>query len=895
MPNPSSGGLPMQCFQVRNVTIRRMIVGLVIANALSSCTSSVTVEVVPSNKNGACASSANATISSKYLCSPATNLGWAEASPQSITAATTIVTATWTRSTSSLLANQKIQFYTGQACDTPTGDLIDLKSNATQSHAFTGTAGSYTFIVTSFDARENRVSSACSAAIDIRTTNTAAQLTTSYVIGQTSTGENQQGVMGLSYNSDTFVVNGKLFIADPGNHRVLIWNSIPTTFGQAPNLVIGQPDLSNFNSNLGNVSGSSFNGPFSVYSDGVRLFVCDSYNSRVLIWNTIPTVSNQPADIVLGQPDMTSRIANNGGISGSSMRNPTAVRGNGTKLFVVDGGNHRVLVWNSMPSSSGQSANFAIGQPNLTSNTSNNGGISGSTLAGPLGIGFAGSKLFIGDSNNNRVLAWNSIPSTSGQAADFVLGQPDMTSNTQNNGGVSGTTLSSAVNIATDGTRLFVVDKNNSRILVWTSVPTMTAQSADFALGQPDLTSNTQNNGGVSGSSLNQPYGLFTDGTRLFVNDYFNSRVLVWNTIPTISGQSASFAIGQSVLTSATIRTYYKSSSALLRPAQVYSNGSKLVVTDTFGHRVLIYNTVPTSSGQSADIVIGQPDFASTTANNGGLGASSLHTPMSAIIAGTKLFVSDWYNNRVLIWNTLPTTNGQPADLVLGQTDFTTNSSNSGGVSGASLAGPTGIFSDDTKLYIADSLNNRVLVWNNFPTTTAQSANYTLGQVDLTSQGSGVSSTTMSYPSALHSNGTNLFVADSNNNRILFWNIIPTTSGQPADFALGQPDLSSGAPNNGGLSSSSMSFPAGVSAIGPKLYVSDTTNNRILIWNTIPTTSGQPADAVFGQNNFTSGLANAGAALSASVLNSPQRIFGAGDRLFIPDYINSRVLVITAP
>ena len=40
---------------------------------------------------------------------------------------------------------------------------------------------------------------------------------------------------------------------------------------------------------------------------------------------------------------------------------------------------------------------------------------------------------------------------------------------------------------------------------------------------------------------------------------------------------------------------------------------------------------------------------------------------------GSKLLVCDKDNNRVLIWNTVPTTNGQPADVVVGQTDFTSS------------------------------------------------------------------------------------------------------------------------------------------------------------------------------------------------------------------------------
>jgi WD40 repeat protein len=44
----------------------------------------------------------------------------------------------------------------------------------------------------------------------------------------------------------------------------------------------------------------------AVSSDGVRLFVTDLGYNRVLIWNSIPTQNNQPADVVVGQPDFTS-------------------------------------------------------------------------------------------------------------------------------------------------------------------------------------------------------------------------------------------------------------------------------------------------------------------------------------------------------------------------------------------------------------------------------------------------------------------------------------------------------------------------------------------------------------------------------------------------------------
>jgi hypothetical protein len=513
----------------------------------------------------------------------------------------------------------------------------------------------------------------------------------------------------------------------------------------------------------------------------------------------------------------------------------------------------------------------------------------------PWGIAFSAGKLFIVDNGNHRILAWNGIPTASGAAADFVLGQPDMTSSVYNNGGLSGSTLYYPGSIYSDGTKLFVADKNNHRVLIWNTTPTTTAQSASFALGQTGLTSNSYNSPQISGSTMYYPAGVFTDGTRLFVSDVSNYRLLVWNTTPTTSGQAASFAIGQPDFgTNVLNKQYRPSATSIYRPKSIYADGTKMVVTDYGFNRVLIYNTLPIASGQAANVVLGQPDFTSNASNNGGISASSLNYPASAIIVGTKLFVADSSNNRVLGWNTIPTTNGQAADFVLGQPNLTSNTSNNGGVSASSLYFPEGMYSDGTRLYVADSNNHRVLVWNSLPSTNGEAASFALGQTNLTSNSSGTSATTMSGPTGVYSVGTKLFVADWSNNRVLIWNAIPTTSGQAADFALGQPTLTSGAANNGGLSGSTLSNPYSITSNGTKLYVAEQNNQRVLVWNTIPTTTGQTADAVYGQADLTSNIVNSGGP-SANTFYYPRGIFATATKLFISDYGNNRILVIPAP
>ena len=107
----------------------------------------------------------------------------------------------------------------------------------------------------------------------------------------------------------------------------------------------------------------------------------------------------------------------------------------------------------------------------------------------------------------------------------------------------------------------------------------------------------------------------------------------------------------------------------------------------------------------------------------------------------------------------------------------------------------------------------------------------------------------MRTPTAVATDGRILAVADTENNRVLLWKSIPTTNGQPADLVLGQPDFNTVEPIV--ATASSFRGPQGVWIQNGKLFVADTQNNRIMIWNSIPTTNNQPADLELGQSNFT--------------------------------------------
>ena len=85
-----------------------------------------------------------------------------------------------------------------------------------------------------------------------------------------------------------------------------------------------------------------------------------------------------------------------------------------------------------------------------------------------------------------------------------------------------------------------------------------------------------------------------------------------------------------------------------------------LAVADAWNHRVLIWHGLPERSNQPADVVLGQADFDGALANRGADAprADTLFWCYGVAIAGGRLFVADTGNRRVLVWDRIPTTNG---------------------------------------------------------------------------------------------------------------------------------------------------------------------------------------------------------------------------------------------
>ena len=172
-----------------------------------------------------------------------------------------------------------------------------------------------------------------------------------------------------------------------------MWNSIPTVNGATADIVLGEPNHHELVCKwLPESNASVFGNTGEIYSDGTRLFIADSNSGRVLIYNTVPTASGTAADVVVGQPNMTSSVL---GTTASQMNRLWAVYSDGTRLFVGD--DERVLIWNTIPTQNGAAANRVLGQTDFTSHGcdgSPNYAVTASSLCGPNSIRMYGGKLY---------------------------------------------------------------------------------------------------------------------------------------------------------------------------------------------------------------------------------------------------------------------------------------------------------------------------------------------------------------------------------------------------------------------------------------------------------------------------------------------------------------------
>jgi len=335
--------------------------------------------------------------------------------------------------------------------------------------------------------------------------------------------------------------DGPLAICDTGHHRLLLWHKLPRDDYAPADVLIGQPDFGREGRNAkGDPGPATMNVPTGVgfgtdpATGETILAVADAWNHRVLIWDSIPTRDNQPADVVLGQSVFSGMQINRGGAVGPDTLNwcygVTIIDG---RLVVGDTGNRRVLIWDEIPTKNGQPADMVVGQQDLNSRDENAGEEPGPLgLRWPHAVASSNGRLLVSDAGNNRILVWNEWPSEPGVPADFALGQKNFEclEINQGNYGPDASALNMPYGLAVTKDWVIAADTANSRLIGWRHEDLVQGADAVGLAAQPDFGAKGDNRWQMPvRDSLCWPYNVTICGDTAVIADSGNNRVLIWD------------------------------------------------------------------------------------------------------------------------------------------------------------------------------------------------------------------------------------------------------------------------------------------------------------------------------------------------------------------------------
>jgi len=306
-----------------------------------------------------------------------------------------------------------------------------------------------------------------------------------------------------------------------------------------------------------------------------------------------------------------------------------------------------------------------------------------------------------------------------------------------------------------------------------------------------------------TGASFDYPCGVTTDGTSLYVADSNNNRIrrieIATSAVTTVAGD------GLPTSTDCTVTGLGASFSS---PRSITTNGTFLYVADTNNHSI-------------RRIAIGGTWAVETVAGDGTLGATdctvgvgaSFNLPRGITTDGTFLYVTDTDNHliRKIVISTGAVTT-VAGDGTIGATDCTVGT-------GATFNSPYGIATDGQSIYVADSGNHlirKIVISTGAVTTVAGDG--TIGATDCT-VGAGAS---FNSPRGIATDGRNLYIADTDNHLIR-----KIVIGTPwAVSAVAGTAMTPGAADGTG-GSASFDIPRSITTDGSFLFVADSQNNLI--------------------------------------------------------------------
>ncbi|OYY47733.1 MAG: hypothetical protein B7Y56_02790 [Gallionellales bacterium 35-53-114] len=378
------------------------------------------------------------------------------------------------------------------------------------------------------------------------------------------------------------------------------------------------------------------------------------------------------------------------------------------------------------------------------------------------------------------------------------------------------------------------------KIVIASGVVTTLAGSGSY--GSNDAT-------GIA-ATFASPAGIVFDGANLYVAEWNNHKIrkIVISTgdVTTLAGSGTS---GAADATGA--------AASFFLPQGIASDGSNLYVMDKGNHKIrkvgIIGGVVSTLAGSELGFSV---DATGT--------AATFFYPAGMVSDGSNLYVADGFNHKirkiVIATGVVTTLAGSGA---YGSADGTGPA--------ATFAYPAGLAVNGGDLYVADTSNHKIrkiVIASGAVTTLAGSG--TAGAVNATG-----AAASFNYPRGLSSDGTNLYVADTDSHKIR--KIVISTGDVTTLAGSGI----AGAVDAIISTAASFNYPAGLAIEGTNLYVADSASHKI---RKIVIASGV-VTTIAGSG--TAGSVNA-TGTSASFLG-PGGITSDGTNLYVTDQGNHKI------
>lgn len=579
-----------------------------------------------------------------------------------------------------------------------------------------------------------------------------------------------------------------LILADRFNNRILIWNNLPDD-NTAPDIILGQKD---FTSNNPGKTLDKLNWPVAVATDGKRLIVADTYNDRLLIWNSFPTKNGQTADIEIKDAGFGQEVDPK-----RKMGWPWAVWTDGTKLIATATSSSAVLIWNNFPIKNNQPADISITLPE--------------SFGTPRTVGSDGEHLVIGD-HNVRVkdkegpgnFFWKSFPNRDNQPYDFIISSAEETPQGPTGQGMKrrgdifwGPTFTSDGKLIALGEKLYI----------WNSFPENENDMPDLSIGASY--SGTLGYKFVGGDGS----GIAIAGNKLYISLYNGNKIVAYNSIPQSSGQKPDFAIGSPDIKTNTLDTV-----GFITNPVIATDGKSLFISSDFDGKLSVWKNLPDENGAKPDFIY---DLEMV--------------PWDNALFKNKLILAG--KDNVYIWNSLPL-NGELPDIRLERS-----------IGSVTFNEIRGVALDDKYFYLSDT--NKIHVWEGIPekNTSPRFSIDALGATRLSSDGKYLAVAATEAPNderikfykidSLSSNSkpvllkgarvnlpqdilaseNHLFIGDTGFNRVLVWDSIDdAVSGKSPDIILGEENIDDVIPEIG---KDKLFWPAGLAFDGSYLWVGE--------------------------------------------------------------------------